>query len=100
MNGTGSLRSHPSPISSEPCVAVDRGIPMPSYNREGGRPAKWPWRRMEIGDSFVMREHVDRLSTVSVSTRITGAQKATGRKFSQRKVEENGKLVIRVWRTA
>jgi hypothetical protein len=28
--------------------------PAAAADRQGGRPAKYPWRQMEVGDSFVM----------------------------------------------
>jgi hypothetical protein len=33
-------------------VSIDKGVPIPGAHRAGGRQPKYPWREMEVGDSF------------------------------------------------
>lgn len=63
---------------------IEKGIPVPD-RRGGGRPYSYPFRHMEVGDSF--------LSEVMLKC-ITSAQKQLGIKCVQRKVEGG----YRVWR--
>lgn len=70
---------------------VEKGIEL--VNVERGRKGIYPFRQMEIGDSFVCefeRRH-------KVATAATGLKPM---KFATRIVVENGKRVCRVWRIA
>ena len=71
-------------------IPIDKDVPMP--NPTTPDVTKYPWMKMEIGDSFFVEG--------STSVRFNGtkyaAQKQTGRKFTIRRVEGG----IRVWRTA
>jgi hypothetical protein len=104
MNGTGSApngASHPPVDATRAAVVqIDKGIPMPNPERVRGAAPKYPWRTMEVGDSFILREYAGRDSTTRASAQIDYAKKSTGRQFAQRKVEENGKIFIRVWRVS
>lgn len=65
---------------------IEKGIPMPS-----GRPmqSRYPWREMEVGDSFV--------ATVKGKGRPAPPKElvAQGWKFAMRMTEDG----LRVWRT-
>lgn len=67
-------------------IEIERGIPMPQKVR--GRDAKYPWEKMEVGDSFFVQ-----------GRKTFGNQASTrslkdGKKYTTRK--ENGG--VRVWR--
>lgn len=72
-------------------VQIEKGIPMPVLLRNGGA-AKYPWRQMEIGDSFF----VCGLKAAQLSGTAHNAAKITGFKFAARS-EPGG---VRVWRVA
>jgi hypothetical protein len=75
-------------------IAIDKNVPLPqrTWGGPGGRPPKYPWAEMEVGDSFfVLNATTDNLSAAG-----TMAAKRSGRKFTTRK--ENGG--VRVWRIA
>jgi hypothetical protein len=33
-------------------IVVESNVPLP--NRQGGRPSKYPWNKMQLGDSFAL----------------------------------------------
>ena len=70
--------------------SIDHHIPLP-YTANG-RPASHPYRVLPIGASFFLPDR-DCLNT-------SHWQKATGFKFTTRKVTESGVTGIRVWRIA
>jgi len=75
-----------------PPVRVDKGIKMPSPDMtHGGRRSIYPWRDMEIGDSFLFPETMS--STVASSYAAT-AGKNMNRKFATRKIGRR----VRCWR--
>lgn len=69
-------------------IKIDKGIELPPNS--GGRPRKYPWRDMEIGDSFFIPQK-------RYSGLFTGARNA-GIKIRTRQMNENGVDGIRVWR--
>lgn len=66
-------------------IKIDKRVPIPPDIR--GRPKKYPWHEMGVGDSFV--------GGVTARSLITKAAKATGFKFTSRKIGENE---FRIWR--
>ena len=70
-------------------VKIDKGIPVP--NGSGATP-KWPWKTMDIGDSFFAKDR--KLSSFQPNAWRAGIRH--GRKFACRTVEGG----VRVWRTA
>lgn len=75
---------------------IQKGLPVPKPNRGGpgtGRPAKYPFRQMEVGDSFLipLRPNGDYMG---LGTTVSYATKQTGFKFTTRR-EPTG---TRVWR--
>ncbi len=62
---------------------VDKNVPIPK---------KYPFAQMQVGDSFVIADSIKR-TTVSVASIRYG--KATGKKFTTRKMPEG---VYRCWR--
>lgn len=77
-------------------ITVDKNVPIPPVQRPGvGRPAKYPFRQMEIGDSFFVER-----STRFMARAVFYWEKKCGGKFSARTVIENGVKGCRVWRVA
>jgi hypothetical protein len=71
---------------------IEKGVPLPPLAVVSGRPTKYPWTEMAVGDSFF----VPGQSSVKFSGNITSAKKMTGFKFTTRTVDGG----VRVWRTA
>jgi hypothetical protein len=82
---------------SEKQGPIEKNIPLRPPH---GRPTKYQWRKMEIGDSFLVRcEKWERqLLWGSLSSCKKFAVIKTGFKFSLR-VEDGPVSGIRVWRT-
>lgn len=74
-------------------IQIDKGVPLPK-RRLPSEPM-YPWRSMEIGDSFFVEKR-----GASMTKQALAAGKASNRKFITRSVEENGVTGIRVWRIA
>ena len=67
-------------------VPIDRGVPL-AQNR-----AKYPWRGMRIGDSFLV---TDGVGVKSAAAMATNAAVRMGGKFSAR-IDCDGR--VRIWR--
>lgn len=76
-------------------IQIDKGVPIPPHVRGQGAP-KYPWREMEIGDSFFVSDRHRR----SISAAASSARQHRGHQFATRSVTENGVDGIRVWRVA
>jgi hypothetical protein len=73
-------------------------IPMPPANPKGGRQPKYPWRTMEVGQSFLIRcasPEVQRVKN-SLQSCKRQATKMTGNLYDFRTVREG----LRIWRIA
>ena len=69
---------------------IEKGIPFPKCNG-AGKPEKYPWSKLEVGDSFLIAGQDAR----SVSPLTSAASKRhKGRKYSVRTVDGG----VRVWR--
>ena len=68
-------------------VKVDKGITMP--RKHSGRPCKYPWCTMHVGDSFFITTNQKRISNT-----VKGTAAYAPKRFSQRKVAGG----FRVWR--
>jgi hypothetical protein len=66
--------------------AIEKGVPIPLPKKAG----KYPWRTMEVGDSFF----VANVGHKDFATNASQARKRTGFKFTLRKVEGG----VRIWR--
>jgi len=73
---------------------VESHIPMPVVKL--GRPTKYPFGAMEVGDSFFLSGASYDL--VAPAARMFGTRH--GRKYRVRTVTENGSRGVRVWRVA
>ncbi len=68
---------------------IESEIPLPHVLF--GRPAKYPWAKMKVGDSFFS-------PCPSVSTSVSHVNKKSGMKFTVRKSTKDGVQGWRVWR--
>lgn len=67
-------------------VKLEKNVPIPPRR---GREAKYPWRQMKVGDSFV------------APAAIRGCFYASAKRFGYKiRVAVEGKNNVRVWRTA
>ena len=68
-------------------IAIEKGVPIPV-----GRRSKYPWRDMEVGDSFFVRGK----TSATLNGARVNAQNGTRFKFKLKNVEGG----VRVWRVA
>lgn len=73
-------------------IVIDKGVPVPPSNVSR---RKYPFDAMEVGDSFFVagRQH-------KVYGAINWHTKHSNKRFTTRKVVENGVAGIRVWRVS
>lgn len=92
--------SHPAIAASTPCVKIDKGVPIPPIDRSRAGSRKkdaWlPFRRMQIGDSFIHPS----ANAARAGAAVSEASRRMPATFLMRTVEENGERIIRVWRVA
>jgi len=79
---------------------IEKGIEMPARKGGSGRPGKYPFSDMEVGDSFAVPVDDDqdvetRKQTVSNCARTWAKRNSLERTFSVREVGG----VLRCWRT-
>lgn len=74
-------------------ITIDKNVPMPRPQR---RASKYPWRAMNIGDSFFAAG----VGIGRMAGQATWAARVTGYKFACRTATENDVLGARVWRVA
>lgn len=70
-------------------ISIDKNIPIPPEGRRGKQERYYPWKDMEIGDSFLSAEN-DAYIRRSMSYQNKNTEKA----FISRNVEGG----VRVWR--
>lgn len=78
---------------------IEKGVEMPAAVNSGGRKAKYPWAKMEIGDSFFVPANGCSMRNVQDRFASAAAQwaKRHGSKFATRQVKEP-EPGVRVWR--
>lgn len=82
----------------QPLYAIEKGVPIPPKRHALSGGSKYPWRQLEIGDSFLapLPEHGDaRKHHASMTRSACQWAKAVNREFTTRRVEGG----VRVWRT-
>lgn len=84
----GDLQGISNMTSSLP--KIEKGVPLP-LARGSGSGAPWPFDEMEVGDSFFATQ-------ISTSSLLTFARRHRPKRFTTRKVTENGVTGIRIWR--
>lgn len=71
-------------------VKIDKGIPLPkAATRE-----KYPFREMNVGDSFFVKE------TVASSSASLANKRFAPKRFASRKVTVGGQSGLRIWSIA
>lgn len=74
-------------------MIIENNVPMPSASNGAGRPPKYPFKKMEVGDSvFFDNEPMGSQSNPSMLSKQHGAK--YGKRFTSRK-EAGG---VRIWR--
>ena len=87
-------------------IEIEKGIPAPPSSGKSGRRSMYPFRQMEVGDSFVFPRPFERGSENRVqsyaSNLASGYAKRIGGgvRFTTGFSEKDGQRVIRVWRVA
>lgn len=82
-------------------IEIEKGVPLPEKG-SASRHAKYPWARMEVGDSFVWPRDPDEFNNI-LNYASNVAKQAAKRLHVTLETAyrvENGKKIIRVWRTA
>lgn len=81
-------------------VRVDKDVPLPAVRRtghRGGVAAKYPWAKMEVGDSFFVAKDA---ATIGASANAWAHRNNPFAQFSVLKVVEAGVVGARAWRVA
>ena len=73
-------------------VKIEKGVPMPVRSLQ--RDSLYPWKQMEVGDSFVMQSGK---SPNHASNMMRYQRQRTGRQYSSR-TQADG--TIRIWRVS
>lgn len=68
--------------------AIEKNIPVPTTGK--GRPDKYPWKNMEVGDSFLVPD--------STSAMFVGRKQYAQRAHNARYVTRREADGLRVWR--
>jgi hypothetical protein len=76
-------------LKKEPSMAVRKRA---NTTNPVGRPPKYPWATMRIGDTFVIRDR----SIISVWPHCWSSGRVLGRKFRAVEAERGGVVVMRV----
>lgn len=71
--------------------ALDKNIPVPEKSRSPDNKKKYPWHKMEIGDSFLCQKH-----PLELSRAAERVQARCEKKWTVRSTKEG----TRVWRIA
>lgn len=75
---------------------IEKGIPVPDAWRNKKGESKYPWKSLDVGDSFVVKkEH--RKSWAFIFAAVLKAQKDHGIKLTTRLVDEGTR---RIWRVS
>lgn len=83
--------------------SIEDNVPIPEELYEGkstaGRPTKYPFKDMEVGDSFL---YMDEEYSHSVASKLSSAARNAGRlqrmDWTVRKETVDGKEYLRIWR--
>jgi len=74
---------------------IDKNIPLPPPGKRGPKQSRYPFKEMEVGDSFIFDDYDRvRMSSGSTAARIYGSNQDPVKKFATRKMGNK----IRIWR--
>lgn len=71
-------------------IALEKNVPMPADTR--GVPMKYPWKSMQVGDSFFVPTNKKTFTAHAYATRTLGYR------FVTKQTVESGRKGFRVWR--
>lgn len=85
-------------------IPIERDIPVPPRQRHGSYSSKYPTKHLEVGDSFAVEVPYDKDAKAFSKTVASAVYSYSKRKnldwsFSVRILHEQGREVVRVWRT-
>lgn len=86
---------------SNDAIMVERGIPVPAKAVSPGRPTKYPWHSVEVGDSFFVPGMSTCKSQPDGRRRFAcnnGEKWVSGSKWTMRNATKDGVQGVRVWR--
>jgi len=78
-------------------IIIEKNIPVSADGRVGARYAKYPFAKMEVGDSFQV-EFVKKKCAPPASSCAYLYGKRTKTKWTSRVTQVDGKHFVRVWR--
>jgi hypothetical protein len=81
---------------------IDRAIPIPARRNTTGHRSQFPWTKMTVGDSFFAAGYARSKATskrAKMSTTM-GYKMVPNSSWAVREARENGRVGVRVWRTA
>lgn len=79
-------------------IPIDKGIPVPPANPSKSHDYKWPWKKLDVGDSFLVP--LDGRDEMVVRHTMRAQCVNTGKKLYVTFRAERDKRGVRVWRTA
>lgn len=85
-------KNQPS-ATSNGAFKIDKGVPIPDMHLRSGPIPRYPWRTMEIKDSFFVPN-----ATRSMQTQASNNGRQLQRKFYAQKCTEHGVTGVRIWR--
>lgn len=77
-------------LMQETAFKIERGVPLTNASPHAGRKAKYPWRSLEVGDSFLVPQDFP-----SLCSSITRTEQRLGIKLASRK-EGAGRRFFRI----
>lgn len=85
-------------------IEIKKGVPVPTGKTSGGRPCRYPYTEMEIGDCFDVSVAADEKADAVVRrmrVAATGWKKRNTAScgFAVRVMDEGGQTLVRVWKT-
>jgi len=76
---------------------VESGIPRPTPGKKWRENAKYPFHKMEVGDSFTVDSARARDNVLSAANSYRCTQQGRGTRFSSKKIDN---FTWRIWRDA
>lgn len=73
---------------------IEKGVPIPARKFGSGRTPKYPWRAMEVGDSFFVQSDNPKQTQQAITSTACNRRSHYGSRFTVRQVEGG----VRVWR--
>ena len=80
-------------------IEIEKGIPIPERRYSSGKPYKYPYQEMEVGESFWHEAPSTPHSVARLSAYQWSAKYNKGWKFVAQQEDKKGVRGFRVWRT-